>query len=357
MSNNPIAPLEPILQDPDINEILIDGSQHVYVERHGQLEDITPSPFRDDAQLMETISAILAMAGRKVDESHPFIDVRLSDDSRVHVVIPPISLVGPVMVIRKMRIKPITAEFLVNNGACTVAMLEFLRACVRGRANLVVTGGTGTGKTSVINLLASWIGDDERVIAMQTAGELQLKNKRLVLLETRPPNIEGRGEVSMRDLVQNALKMRPERLVMGEIRGGEAFDMLDAMRTGHDGSMFTIHANNPRDALARLEVMVTMGNPSVSVRGAREMLASAINVMVQLERLSDGKRRIIAITEVQGVERDVIVTQDIFRFEQHGVDTTGQVKGQFVATGQIPSLAKMLKTRGAELKMEWFAPS
>jgi pilus assembly protein CpaF len=356
MSNNPLAALEPLLTDPANMEIMIDGSQRVYVERNGRLEDIVPSPFRDDAHLMEVIAAILAMVGRKVDESHPFIDVRLSDGSRVHVIIPPIALNGPAMTIRKTLRKPITAEFLVNHGSCSAAMLEFLQVCVRGRANIIVSGGTGTGKTSIVNLLASWIDDDERVIAMQTSGELQLQHKRLVLLETRPPNLEGRGEVSMRELVQNARMMRPERLIVSELRGGEAFDMLDSMNTGHDGSLFAIHANSPRDALARLESMVTMGNPSISVRGVREMLASGIDVIVQTERMSDAKRRITSITEVQGIEREVVVTQDIFRFEQQGL-VDGQVKGRFVATGQIPKLWKTLQSRGVTASMELFAPS
>jgi pilus assembly protein CpaF len=355
MQDTPLAVLEPLLEQPDISGIMIDGSQHVYVERNGHLEDIMPSPFRDDAHLMEVITAVLLIVGRKVDESTPFIDVRLQDDSRVHVVIPPISLRGPVMTIRKTLQNPLTPALLLSYGSASAAMLAFMQACVIGRANIIVSGGIASGKTSLLNLLASFIPAEERIIAMQYAGELQLNAKRLILLETRPPNIEGRGGISMRDLIQNALMMRPERLIISEIREGEAVDMISAMNTGHSGSIFGIHATSPRDALARMEVMVTMGNPSIPVLGVREILASAINLVIQLERMIDGHRRIVAISEVQRIERDLIVLQDIFRFEPQQ-QRDNQIVGRFVATGHIPTFWGMLIDRGVTASMELFTP-
>jgi pilus assembly protein CpaF len=355
MESQPLAALEPILEQPDISEIMIDGSQYVSVVRNGRLEDYLPSPFRDDAHLMEVIAAVLQIVGCKVDESHPFIDVRLADDSRVHVVIPPISLRGPVMTIRKTLRNQLTPELLIQYGSANAAMLMFLHSCVVGRANIVIAGGSGSGKTSLLNLLANSIPAEERIIAMQHSGELQLNAKRLVLLETRPPNLEGRGTVSMRDLVQNALMMRPERLVVSEVNDGEAVDLINAMNTGHDGSMFGIHATSPRDALARLEVMVTMGNPSIPVVGIREMLTSALNIIIQLERMLDGRRRIVAISEVQRIERDLIVIQDIFRFEQTE-RRDNQIVGRFVATGHIPTFWTILKDRGVAASMDLFMP-
>lgn len=355
MHNEPLAALEPLLAQPDITEIMIDGSKHVYVERKGHLEDIIPSPFRDDAHLMEVIDAVLAIVGRSVDESNPCIDVRLSDDSRVHVIIPPISLRGPVMTIRKTMRNQLTPELLLQYGSANTAMLTFLQACVVGRANIVVAGNTGSGKTSLLNLLANFIPAEERIIAMQNSGEFQLNTKRLILLETRPPNLQGRGAISMRELVQNALMMHPERLIVCEVLDGEAVDLISAMNTGHDGSLFGIHANSPRDALSRLEVMVTMGNPSIPVLGVREMLTSAINLIVQLERMQDGRRRIVAISEVQRIERDLIVLQDIFRFEQQE-RRDNQIVGRFVATGHIPTFWKTVKDRGVMASMELFTP-
>lgn len=355
MQNEVLAALEPLLRQSDITEIMIDGAQHVYVERNGQLEDILPSPFRDDTHLMEVIQALLATVGSKVDESTPFTDMRMPDDSRVHVIIPPISLRGPVMTIRKTMQRQLTPELLISYGSASAPMLTFLQACVRGRATIAIAGNTGSGKTSLLNLLANTIPQGERIIAIQDSGELQLQAQRLILLETRPPNLQGLGAISMRDLIQNALMMRPERLVISEVLGGEAVDLISAINTGHDGSMFGIHANSPRDALSRLEVMVTMGNPSIPMLGVREMLASALDLIVQLERMVDGRRRIVAISEVQRLDRDMIVIQDIFRFEQQE-RRDGQILGRYVATGAIPTFWKTIRDRGVTASMELFAP-
>jgi pilus assembly protein CpaF len=352
---NPLAPLEPILKDPGVTEIMIDGYKTVYIEKGGQLIDIVPSPFRDEEQLMETINWIANSLGRRADESHPLVDLRLPDGSRVNVVVPPIALNGACMTIRKFYKEPITLEKLQSSGTFDEAIMKFLQACVEGRANLAVVGGTGAGKTVFLNFLANWIGADERIITCEDVGELRLPHRRHVALETRPANLEGRGEVTMTDLVINALKMRPERIIVGEVRWDEALHLLAAMNTGHDGSMFTMHATNPQDALTRLETMAGSANPSIPLLALREQIASALNFIVVMERLRDGTRKIVRVSEVEGLEGGVIKLADIFVYQQTGFEN-GVVQGKHVPTGKIPSFMKQLRERGVNLPMELFVP-
>jgi pilus assembly protein CpaF len=349
-----LGPLEPLLQDPLVREIMVDGPSHIYVERKGKLED-APARFRDEAHLMEIIRRIAEPLGRRVDESHPMVDMRLEDGSRVNVVIPPIALSGPMLTIRKFWKTTLTVEDLIGFGAWTEGMVTFLRAVVAGRANLVISGGTGSGKTTLANLIAQMIADGERIITVEMAAELDLPRQRVVRLEARPPNLEGRGEVSVRDLVQNALRMRPDRIILGEARGAEVLDFLQAMNTGHDGSFCTIHATNPRDALARLEVMASSGNPSIPLVGLREQMASAINFIVHIERLPDGSRKVMRVTEVQGLQGDALLLADIFAFQQTGFEG-GRVQGRFAATGQIPKFLSRLRDAGIQVPMDLFAP-
>jgi pilus assembly protein CpaF len=349
-----LGPLEPLLQDPLVMEIMVDGPNHIYVERKGKLED-APARFRDEAHLMEIIRRIAEPLGRRVDESHPIVDLRLEDGSRVNVVIPPIALSGPTLTIRKFWKTTLTVEELIRFGGWTENIVTFLRAVVAGRANLVISGGSGSGKTTLANLMAQMIADGERIITVEMAAELDLPRKRVVRLEARPPNLEGKGEITVRDLVQNALRMRPDRVLLGEVRGAETLDFLQAMNTGHDGSMCTIHANNPRDALARFEVMASSGNPSIPLVGLREQMASAINFIVHIERLSDGSRKVMRVTEVQGMQGDVIQLADIFAFQQTGFEG-GRVQGRFAATGQIPKFLSRLRDAGIQVPMDLFAP-
>lgn len=351
------GPLEPLLTDPDVSEILVDGPKRVYVERKGKFED-SPQAFRDEAHLMTIIRRIVEPAGRRIDESHPFADLRLWDGSRVNVVIPPISMSGPVLTIRKFFAKTLpTAADLVRFGSCSEPILEFLRLCVVGRLNMVISGGTGSGKTALLNLLGGMILHDERrIIVIQNATELNLPQKYVVTLETRPPNLEGRGEVTMQDLVRNALKMRPDRILIGEALGPEVLDMLQAMNTGYDGSMLTLHANNPRDALARLEIMGLLGNPSIPLLALREQMASAIQLIVHIERLRDDSRKIMAVAEVDGMQGDAIRLNDIFRFEHKGFES-GKVIGRFAATGHTPNrVLDRLKQENIELPSSLFRP-
>jgi len=351
---NPLAPLEPILQDPKVTEIMIDGYQTVYIEKGGKLIDV-PTPFRDNDHLLETIRYIAMMVGRRVDESHPIVDLRLSDGSRVNVVIPPISMVGPAMTIRKFFKEPLTLEKMLQSGSVNEPIVEFLRACVTGLASIATCGGTGAGKTALLNFLANMIPDDERIIVCENASELRLRHKRLVVMETRPANLEGKGEVSMTDLVVNALKMRPERIIVGEVRGPEALHLLAAMNTGHDGAMFTLHANSPQDALTRLETMAGMANPAIPLLTLREQIASALNFLVQVERLRDGARKVVRVTEVEGLEGGVIRLADIFVYQQTGFEN-GVVQGRHAPTGKIPAFMKQLRERGVNLPMEMFVP-
>jgi len=352
-----LGPLEPLLADPDVAEILVDGPKRVYIERRGKFED-SPQAFRDEAHLMAIIRRIVEPTGRRVDESHPFVDLRLWDGSRVNVVIPPISMSGPVLTIRKFFAKTLpTAADLIRYGSWAEPIVEFLRLSVAGRLNIVVSGGTGSGKTALLNIFGGMIPSDERrIIVIQNATELNLPQKYVVTLETRPPSLEGRGEVTMQDLVRNALKMRPDRILLGEALGAEALDMLQAMNTGYDGSMMTLHANNPRDALARLEIMSLLGNPSIPLLALREQMASAIQLIVHVERLRDGSRKIMTVAEVDGIQGDVIRLNGIFRFEHQGFEG-GKVIGRFAATGHTPNrVLDRLKQENIELPTSLFMP-
>ena len=320
-----LGPLEPLLRDESITEIMVNGPRQVYIERSGKLE-LTNVVFQNDDHVMRIIDRIIAPIGRRVDESSPMVDARLTDGSRVNAIIPPLSLVGPIITIRKFSASPFTTEDLIRFGTATADMFDFLRACVEARLNMFVSGGTGSGKTTTLNVLSSFIPNDERIVTIEDAAELQLRQEHVVTLESRPPNIEGKGAVPIRELVRNALRMRPDRIIVGECRGGEALDMLQAMNTGHDGSMTTGHANSPRDMLSRLETMVLMAGMDLPLRAIREQVASAVDLIVQQNRLKDGTRKIVNITEVQGMEGDVIVMQDVFVFEQTG-DRRGQDPG------------------------------
>lgn len=329
-----LGPLEPLLKDETVTEIMINGPSQVYVERQGRLH-LAKVQFHDELHLMNIVERIVAPLGRRIDESSPLVDARLSDGSRVNIIIPPLSLSGPCITIRKFARVPLSVENLIGFGSLSEDMAAFLQACVAARLNIVVSGGTGSGKTTMLNALSSFIASDERIVTIEDAAELQLMQEHVVTLESRPPNIEGKGEITIRDLVRNALRMRPDRIVVGEVRSGESLDMLQAMNTGHDGSLTTVHANSPRDALSRLETMVLMAGMDLPVRAIREQIASAVDLIIQQSRLKDGSRRITHITEVQHMEGDVIILQDIFWFEQSGVDETGQIAGAF-RTGSIP---------------------
>ncbi len=328
------GPIETLLKDDTVSEVMVNGPRQIYVERRGKLE-LSDVQFQDDDHVMRIIDRIVSPLGRRIDESSPTVDARLPDGSRINAVIPPISLVGPVLTIRKFSKDPLTIDDLVRFGTVTPEMVSFLKACVESRLNVVVSGGTGSGKTTTLNVLSSFIPEDERIITIENAAELQLRQEHVVTLESRPPNIEGKGEVTIRDLVINSLRMRPERIVVGECRGGEALDMLQAMNTGHDGSMTTAHANTPRDTLSRLETMCLMAGIDLPVRAIREQIAAAVDVIVQQSRMKDGSRRITAVTEVQGMEGDVIVLQDIFIFEQTGIEN-GKIIGRMKPTGIRP---------------------
>jgi pilus assembly protein CpaF len=349
-----LGPLEAILADAQVMEIMINGYQNIYVERNGQLEEV-PSTFRDDDHLLDIIRRIATPLGRKVDESHPIVDLRLSDGSRVNAIVPPIALSGPCLTIRKFYRAPLSIEQLLAGGTLDSKILEFLRACVLGRANLIVSGGTGAGKTTLLNVLANMIPEGERIITIEDASELRLRQKHVVVLESRPPNLEGRGEITLRDLVINALKMRPERLVVGELRGAEALDFLQAINTGHDGAMSSMHANNPRDTLARLETLASAGNASIPLLTLREQMASGLNLIVHVERLADGSRKIMRVTEVQGLLGDSLQLTDLFTFQPTGVEAR-VIAGRHIATGKIPSFLHQLRQAGIALPMEMFAP-
>lgn len=338
------GPIEPLLNDDSVSEVMVNGPRQVYVERNGRLE-MTDVTFQDDDHVMRVIDRIVSPLGRRIDESSPMVDARLPDGSRINAIIPPISLVGPVLTIRKFAKDPLTTEDLVRFGTMSPEMVVFLDACVRARLNVVVSGGTGSGKTTTLNLLSSFIPDDERIVTIENAAELQLRQDHVVTLESRPPNIEGRGEVSIRDLVINSLRMRPERVVVGECRGGEALDMLQAMNTGHDGSMTTAHSNGPRDTLSRLETMVLMAGAELPVRAIREQIASAVDLIVHQSRMKDGSRKITAVTEVQGMEGDVIVLQDIFSYEQTGIEN-GKIVGRLKPTGIRPKFVNRFEQHG-----------
>ena len=335
-----LGPLEELLADDSITEIMVNGPHEVFVEREGMLHE-SPLRFTDDAHVRRVIDRIVAPLGRRVSESTPMVDARLPDGSRVNIVVPPIALNGPTITIRKFSQTPLMAEDLVRMGAISLEAMEFLRACVKGRMNAVVTGGTGAGKTTLLNVLSSFIPDTERIITIENAAELQLQQRHVVTLESRPANIEGRGEITIRDLVVNSLRMRPNRIVVGECRSGETLDMLQAMNTGHDGSLTTIHANNPRDALHRIETMVLMSGMELPVRAIREQIAAAINIIAHVDRFPDGSRRVSRVCEVTGMEGDVVTMSDLFVFRQEGVQN-GRVVGRLVPTGIRPRLLEQL---------------
>jgi len=349
------GPLEPLLKDPTVSDILVNTSQQVYVERAGKLEP-TSVRFKDDRHLSRIINKIVAAVGRRVDESQPLCDARLADGSRVNAVVPPIGVDGPLLSIRKFSKKPFNLERLIQNETMAAEMAHFLAAIVGGRLNIVISGGTGTGKTTMLNAMSHAIDHNERVVTIEDTAELQLQQPHVVRLETRPVNIEGRGEITQRDLVKNALRMRPDRIILGECRTGEAFDMLQAMNTGHDGSMCTVHANTCRDAVARLEMMVGMAGIDMPLRSIRSQIASAINVIIQLERMSDGNRRLVSVHEVTGMEGDTISMQEIFRYRRISTDHQGKVTGQFLATGVRPRFAGELEAKGIPLPPQYFVP-
>ncbi len=341
------GPLQSLLEDDTITEIMVNGPKNVFIERKGKVHRV-PITFESNDHVMRIIDRIVAPLGRRIDESSPYVDARLPDGSRVNAVIPPISLVGPVLTIRKFSKNPITVDQMVQFGSVTPEAIQFLKACVEARLNIIISGGTGSGKTTLLNVLSSFIPSDERIITIENAAELQLRQEHVVTLESRPPNIEGRGEITIRDLVINALRMRPERIIVGECRGGETLDMLQAMNTGHDGSMTTAHANTPRDALARIETMCLMAGMDLPVRAIREQVASAVDVICQQERMRDGTRKVTYITEVSGMEGDVITMTDIFVFEQTGTEN-GRIVGRMRPTGLRPKFMDKIEAAGIHL--------
>jgi len=342
-----LGPLEPLLADDTVTEVMVNGAKNIYVERGGKIER-TNTTFESDEHLMRIIDRIVAPLGRRIDESSPMVDARLPDGSRVNAVIPPISLVGPTLTVRKFARSPFTVQDLINFGTLTPESVEFLRACVTARINVIISGGTGSGKTTLLNVLSGFIPNDERIVTIENAAELQLRQEHVVTLESRPPNIEGRGTITIRDLVINTLRMRPDRIVVGEVRGAETLDMLQAMNTGHDGSLTTLHSNSPRDTLARLETMVLMAGMDLPVRAIREQVASAIQLIVHEERLRDGTRRVVSISEVQGMEGDVITMSELFTFEQTGLEA-GRVIGRLRPTGLRPKFMPTLQAAGIML--------
>jgi pilus assembly protein CpaF len=348
-----LGPLEPLLQDPTISDILVNGSKQVYVERKGVLE-LTSVTFRDDAHLLRIIDKIVSQVGRRVDESNPMVDARLLDGSRVNAIIPPLALDGPVMSIRRFTQDKLMPADLVERKAMTRGMMELLEASVKARLNIIIIGGTGAGKTTLLNALSFFINPKERIVTIEDAAELQLKQPHVVRLETRPPNLEGHGAVRQRELLINSLRMRPDRIVVGEVRGPEALDMLQAMNTGHDGSLTTIHANSPRDGISRLEVMVSMANASMQLISIRQQIASAVHLLVQAARFSDGSRRVTNITEVTGMEGEIVTLQDIFVFEKRGLSPEGRVLGRFAATGIRPKFYEKLLAAGIRLRPDIF---
>jgi len=348
-----LGPLEPLLQDPTINDILVNGPKQVYVERAGVLEE-SNIMFKDNAHLMNIIDKIVSAIGRRVDESSPMVDARLADGSRVNVIIPPLAIDGPHVSIRRFGHIPIAEDDLLKNQTITQPMLELLRGAVKSRLNIIISGGTGAGKTTLLNVLSGYISDKERIVTIEDSAELQMKQRHCVRLETRPSNIEGKGQVMQRQLLINSLRMRPDRIVVGEVRGEEALDMLQAMNTGHDGSLTTVHANSPRDALARVETMAMMANLNLPEKAVRRQIASAVQLVVQISRFSDGTRRVTHLSEITGMEEDIVSMQDVFVFEKHGISPDGRIVGAFTATGIRPKFAERLKASGINVPASWF---
>ncbi|HKV04595.1 MAG TPA: CpaF family protein [Candidatus Acidoferrales bacterium] len=348
-----LGPLEPLLQDPTVSDILVNTHKHVYVERAGVLEE-TNIMFKDDAHLMHTIEKVVGAVGRRVDESSPMADARLEDGSRINVIIPPLAVDGPILSIRRFAHIPLTAEDLVANRTLTQPMLDLLTGAVKARLSILISGGTGTGKTTFLNVLSGFISDKERILTIEDSAELQLKQRHVVRLECRPPNIEGKGAVKQRELVINSLRMRPDRIIVGEVRGEEALDMLQAMNTGHDGSLATVHANSPRDAISRLETMALMANLNLPEKAVRQQIAAALSIVVQIARMSDGTRRVTHLSEITGMEDDVVSLQDVFTFQKQGVAASGHVIGTFSATGIRPRIAEKLITSGIPVPASLF---
>jgi pilus assembly protein CpaF len=348
-----LGPLEPLLRDPTISDILVNTHRDVFVERRGMLERVTAT-FQDDRHLLRVIDRIVSSVGRRIDDSSPMVDARLQDGSRVNAIIPPLAVDGPLLSIRRFPAERLKAEELVTLKALTQPMLDFLAGCVRARLNCLISGGTGAGKTTLLNVLSSYISGNERIVTIEDAAELQLRQEHVARLETRPANVEGKGAVRQRQLVVNALRMRPDRIVIGEVRGEEALDMLQAMNTGHDGSLTTVHANTPRDALTRIETMIAMGATNLPERAMRQQISSAIQIVVQQSRLSDGARRVTAISEITGMEGDIITMQDVFVFEKTGMNAEGRVVGRFRATGVRPKCWERLRTAGIHLPPDMF---
>jgi len=351
-----LGPIESLLSDPTVSDILVNGPFQVYAERHGKIVH-TDVQFDNDAHLLRVIDRIVSRIGRRVDEMSPMVDARLPDGSRVNAVIPPLAMDGPLLSIRRFAVVPFSVHDLISMGTLTAGMAELIQGLVRARLNVLISGGTGSGKTTLLNVMSASIMGDERIITIEDAAELQLQQPHVVRMETRPPNIEGKGEISQRDLLRNSLRMRPDRIIMGEVRGAEVLDMLQAMNTGHDGSMTTIHANSPRDALTRLEHMLGMAGIKAETRALRQQIAAALSVVIQVSRLSDGQRKITSLQEITGIEGEVISMQEIFRFEQTGLTPDGRVQGQFVATGIRPKFAQRLITRGITLSDDLFEPT
>lgn len=346
-----LGPLEPLLSDPSVSDILVNNYGNVYIERKGMLQK-TDIVFRDNNHLMQIIERIVSRVGRRIDESSPYVDARLSDGSRVNAIIPPLAIDGPVLSIRRFGVDPLKMFDLIALGTIDERMAMILQACVKSRLNILISGGTGTGKTTMLNVLSEYIPESERIVTIEDSAELQLKQDHVVRLETRPPNIEGKGEVTQRDLVRNALRMRPDRIVLGEVRSSEALDMLQAMNTGHDGSISTIHSNSPRDALSRLGTMVMMAGMDLPDRAIREQISSAINLLIQLVRFPDGSRKIVKVAEITGMEGNTIVMQDIFVFDLQGIDAEGKIVGTFKATGIRPQFMQRFKVSGINLPCE-----
>jgi pilus assembly protein CpaF len=350
-----LGPLEPLLQDSTISDILVNGPNQVYIERRGKLH-LTDVRFNDNQHLLNIIDRIVSAVGRRIDESSPMVDARLKDGSRVNAIIPPLAIDGPSLSIRRFAVELLSMEDLVQLGTVTEQIAELLRAIVKARLNVLVSGGTGAGKTTMLNILSGFIPTDERIVTIEDSAELQLQQPHVVRLETRPPNIEGKGEVTQRDLVRNSLRMRPERIIVGEVRGPEALDMLQAMNTGHDGSLTTIHANTPRDALSRIENMVAMTGFTFPTKTLRAQIASAIDVVIQVERHEDGRRRLVSVQEINGMEGDVITMSELFEFVREGLDENGGVRGKLRATGLIPAFHKALASKGIDVPMSVYEP-
>jgi pilus assembly protein CpaF len=351
-----LGPLEPLLADNSVADILVNGFGQVYVERAGKLRE-TPIRFRDDSHLMNIIDRIVSSVGRRIDESSPMVDARLKDGSRVNAIVPPLAIDGPSLSIRRFAIERPSAQDLVDIGSLTPVLVEVLKGIVKSRLNVLISGGTGSGKTTLLNVLSGFIPPDERIVTIEDSAELQLQQPHVVRLETRPPNIEHKGEVTQRDLVRNSLRMRPDRIIVGEVRAAEALDMLQAMNTGHDGSLTTVHANSPRDSLSRLETMVMMAGLNMPIKAMRNQIASAIDIVIQLQRLEDGKRRLVSLQEIQGMEGDIITMTELFKFERRGVDEQGNVVGHLHATGLVPSFHEHLRQRGIDLDISVFSPN